>query len=220
LNAVGGVGYVDLTWSAPASDGGAPVTGYNVYRSQTSGTYGPVPLATATIRSYEDSAVTNGQKYYYTIKAVNAAGEGANSSETSATPHELGQAPGKVTNLVAAWSVGHVTLTWTAPVDGGSSLLGYAIFRSQQASTPGSGDVPLHELGPGSTTYLDDSAVSGQNYYYWVGAWNDVGSGTLSDAASTAPPTSSGLDVVLIALIAVAVLAVVGVVALLLLRKR
>jgi hypothetical protein len=220
LNAVGGVGYVDLTWSAPTDDGGAPVTGYKVYRSQTSGSYGSSPIATVTIGSYEDSAVTNGQKYYYTIKAVNAAGEGPNSSETSATPHELGQAPGKVTNLNAAWSGTYVTLTWTAPADGGSPLLGYIIFRSQQAGTPGPGDVPLHELGPGNTTYLDYSAVSNQNYYYWVGAWNDVGSGALSDAASTAPPSSGGLDIVLVAVISVVVIAMVAVAVLFLLRKR
>jgi len=74
-----------LRWTnAPAS----PTT-YNVKRSRTNG--GPyAPLATGvtegvTATTYTDSAVTNGGTYYYVVSAVNAFGEGPNSSQVTVT---------------------------------------------------------------------------------------------------------------------------------------
>jgi hypothetical protein len=87
LTATPGDGYVALTWNAPGSDGGSPITGYTVYRGNTSGG-GAALAALGNLLAYNDTTVTNGQTYFYTVTASNAAGEGAASAETMATPVE------------------------------------------------------------------------------------------------------------------------------------
>ena len=60
--------------------------GYNVYRSETPGSYG-VPLAFVTESTYVDSTVVNGTTYYYVVTALDQAlNESDNSNEASATP--------------------------------------------------------------------------------------------------------------------------------------
>src|SRR5207253_2065039 len=74
LGAVAGDATVALAWSPPSSDGGSAITNYKVYRGTISGQLSL--LATLpNVLSYTDSAVTNGQTYYYKVTAVNAVGE-------------------------------------------------------------------------------------------------------------------------------------------------
>src|SRR5437870_942743 len=85
LAATGGNAQVTLTWQAPASDGGSPLTNYKIYRGTSSN--GETLLATiGNVLTYTDTAVTNGVAYYYQVSAVNAAGEGPRSNEASAAP--------------------------------------------------------------------------------------------------------------------------------------
>jgi hypothetical protein len=74
---------VALTWTASTSSG---VTGYNAYRSSTSGgPYSKINSALISGTSYTDSSVTAGQTYYYVATAVANGVESGYSSETSAT---------------------------------------------------------------------------------------------------------------------------------------
>jgi len=81
-----GDGSVNLTWSAPSSNGGATITGYAVYRTFTSGTEAAPPLANTGALTYTDTGLTNGTTYYYKVAAINSAGTGTLSNEVSATP--------------------------------------------------------------------------------------------------------------------------------------
>ena len=64
LTASGGNGSVGLSWSVPASNGGSPVTGYNIYRSTSPGGEGTTAIQTGvTTTSFTDSSVTNGTTY-------------------------------------------------------------------------------------------------------------------------------------------------------------
>jgi len=80
--ATAGSGSVSLMWTASTS---ATVTGYNVYRSATTGgPYTQIASAVATT-SYTDPALPNGT-YYYVVTAVDAsANESAKSNEAFAT---------------------------------------------------------------------------------------------------------------------------------------
>jgi titin len=76
-------GGVALTWAAPASNGGTPVTGYRIYRGTTSG--GEALLATVgNVTAYTDATAPNGKTSTYQVAAVNAIGTGARSNELSA----------------------------------------------------------------------------------------------------------------------------------------
>jgi hypothetical protein len=86
LQATGGNGQVSLSWSAPSSNGGAPITGYTIYKSTVQGQEIKSVTLPSTSNSYTDSSVTNGQAYYYTITATNTAGESSQSNEATATP--------------------------------------------------------------------------------------------------------------------------------------
>src|SRR5437016_9019235 len=85
LAATGGNAQVTLTWQAPASDGGSPITNYKIYRGTSSN--GETLKATiGNVLTYTDTSVTNGVTYYYQVSAMNGAGEGPRSNEASATP--------------------------------------------------------------------------------------------------------------------------------------
>jgi hypothetical protein len=89
-HAFSGVNSVQLLWSA-ASNGGAAISAYRIYRgTQPGGENLVTPVATVgNILSYTDSTASFGFTYYYKVSAVNAVGEGALSGEKSARPAPL-----------------------------------------------------------------------------------------------------------------------------------
>jgi hypothetical protein len=76
-------GGVMLTWSAPADQGTAPVTGYRVYRSAAPGLE-TFLVAVGNTTHYSDEGLASGATYYYKVTAVNAVGESPKSNEDSA----------------------------------------------------------------------------------------------------------------------------------------
>lgn len=80
LTATAGKKKVTLSWTAAAG-----ATSYNIKRATTNG--GPYTVVASGITStaYTNTGLTSGVTYYYVVSAVNAAGEGANSNQASAT---------------------------------------------------------------------------------------------------------------------------------------
>jgi predicted phage tail protein len=87
LTAAEGDTRVDLSWTAPASDGGSPVTSYNVYWATVPGFQSSALVTRTTGTSTTVTGLTSGMTYYFRVAAVNAAGnESPFSAEVPARP--------------------------------------------------------------------------------------------------------------------------------------
>jgi len=80
VTATAGNGQITLSWAAPLSDGGSPITGYSIQV----GSGNPI-LLPATQTSTTISGLTNGTQYSITVAAVNALGTG-DAATVYATP--------------------------------------------------------------------------------------------------------------------------------------
>src|SRR3954451_12280572 len=71
---------ISLSWKAPSTDGGSPVTGYRIYRGTASGSESFLVSVGLTTTSFTDASVAHKIRYYYRLTAVNGVGEGASAS--------------------------------------------------------------------------------------------------------------------------------------------
>jgi fibronectin type 3 domain-containing protein len=177
-SATAGSATVALAWSAPSNNGGSAISGYRVYRGTSSGSESLLTTL-GNVTSWTDTGLTNGTAYYYTVTAVNAAGESATSNERSATPASA-TVPGAPV-LVSVSSGRHgVSLTWNAPTsNGGSPITGYRVYRS----TMSGGETLIATLG--NVTSWVDTTSQGGTVYYEVTAVNAVGESARSNELST-----------------------------------
>jgi len=73
-----------LNWIAPSDNGGLNVTGYSIYKGNSSGA--ETKLASiGNVLSYVDTQVLNGQNYFYAVTANNSLGESSKSGEVNMT---------------------------------------------------------------------------------------------------------------------------------------
>jgi YHS domain-containing protein len=197
LSATRGNTTVALSWRAPSSNGGSAITGYNVYEGTTSGGESTVAVNTSPVTgpSYTANGLTNGTTYYFTVKAVNAAGSSAASNQASATPATV---PGAPTGLSATRGNTTVALKWTAPTsNGGSPVTGYYVYLGTKSG--GESTTPLNFTPLTTTSCTVGGLSNGTTYYFTVKAVNAVGVSAASNEASattpaTAPAAPTGLS--------------------------
>ncbi|MFH0815276.1 MAG: fibronectin type III domain-containing protein [Methanobacteriota archaeon] len=178
LQTVGSPSRVSLTWSPPADDGGSAVIGYKVYRGTQSGS--PSLLAAlGAVVSYDDAAVTADSSYYYSVSAVNGAGEGAQSGEAHASTLSGTTLPSAPRDLAALSTNGTVALSWSAPLSNGNTLIDhYSVYRGAS-----SGERAWLADVAGIPGYADAAVTAGRTYYYTVTATNAAGESPTSGEA-------------------------------------
>jgi hypothetical protein len=89
---------VSLAWTAPAVDGGSPITDYVIEYKLTSGSswtqIGHTPsVATSIVVNNLNAGLVNGTSYDFKVSAVNAVGAGSASNIVTATPATIPGAP-------------------------------------------------------------------------------------------------------------------------------
>ncbi len=175
-----GDGQITVSWLAPSGYAGPAVDKYAVQQSLT-GTSGWTTIGSPTTRSYTAGGLVNGTKYYFRIRAHNAAGWGPYSPVVSAIPVGV---PGAPRNLTATVANSKVTLKWTAPSnDGGKPIDHYEIYRADSANGP--------QTFAGTTQqneYVYNGSL-GKTYYFKVYAHNALGYGPASTVSATIPAT-------------------------------
>jgi titin len=184
LTVTPGNGTVKLAWLAPSSTGGRPINKYAVQRSTS--VAGPwKTIASPTTRSYTATGVTNGSKYYFRVRAHNAAGWGPASTVVSAVPRTVPSSPDLQTVTPGN---GQVTLAWAAPVsNGGAAIDKYAVQRATGVAGPWT--------NVGYPTTLDGTATgltNGTKYLFRILAHNAAGWSPTSAVHAATPRTLPG----------------------------
>jgi len=72
--------YVDLSWKAPADNGGSPLTNYTLYKSTDPSTMSYWGNVTGNITAYHDYNVEAGDTYFYQVTVWNDANESTSSN--------------------------------------------------------------------------------------------------------------------------------------------
>ena len=184
LSATPGNTQITLDWAVPAYIGGSPITGYVIQHKESTNSWPGISVILGNITSTVITGLTNGIQYDFRINATNAAGTGASSGITSATPLNV---PGVPTDLVATPGNTQVTLSWIAPFDdGGSAITDYVIEYSVDAGTSWNTFVDGTVTATSTTV---TGLTNGQAYQFRVSATNTVGTGVSSDTVDATPKT-------------------------------
>ena len=181
-----GDGSLTVSWSAP-SNGGSAITGYDLRYIETTyvgcGDCGVSPTTlTTTSRRVTISRLTNGTSYTVSVRARNSVGSGLWSSNAAGTPVASATVPGKVGRPSVSVGDGSLTVSWSAPSNGGSAITGYDVRARSQDGT--------HEVTrgtSGTTSVTVTRLTNDKSYNVFVRARNSVGSGSWSDSASGTP---------------------------------
>ena len=197
----GTLGAVDVTWAAPANDGGQPVTGYVLERSTDGGTTWPTSFSLGTSLSYPDTTCGAGVSCTYRASAVNLIGTGPASNTDAATGTNLSP-PQSLTATTSTTTLGAVDLAWLYPAnDFGYPILGYEFrykvgagaFSAWASTGSGTGLSFTHACGQDNTCTYE---VRGYNLIGTSAASNQAGAMGLTDHTAptvtvTAPAPSS-----------------------------
>lgn len=154
-------------------------TGYRVFTSVTSASYGTeVATVSGSVYSYTVTGLTNGQTYYFAVKAIKSGTDSDASNKVSAIPVTVPAAP---TNVTAVADDGQGTVTFTTPTDNGGSV----ITRYEVTVSPGNWIVT------GTSSPIVITGLSnGTSYTFTVRAVSSVGSSAPSAESNAVVPSS------------------------------
>ncbi|MCC5952625.1 MAG: S-layer homology domain-containing protein [Acidimicrobiia bacterium] len=170
----------EVSWNAPASDGGSPITSYTATAAPGGATCTTDGHLTCTI-----GGLTNGETYTVTVTATNAVTSGPPSAPSA--PVELPLlAPQAPHGVQAVAGNAEVTVTWAAPdSDGGSPITSYTATAAPGGATC---------TTDGALTCTIGGLTNGETYTVTVTATNAVGTGAPSPPSPAVTPVASSCE--------------------------
>ena len=174
--ATAGNAQATVTFTAPASNGGSPITSYTVTSSPGNLT------ASGTVSPLTVSGLVNGTGYTFTVRAVNGIGTGAASAASnSVTPSAPATVPGAPVIGTATAGNAQATVTFTPPAsNGGSAITSYTVTANPGGRTASGTGSPLTVTG----------LTNGTAYTFSVRATNVAGMGGASAASNSVTPSA------------------------------
>ena len=162
---------INLSWSAPASNGGAAITSYTLKRGGTT-------IYTGPNTSFNNTGLSFATGYSYTVLATNSVGDGPTASASAVTLVNVPSAPTSFS--ASAVSSTQINLSWGAPSsNGGGAVTSYTLTRNGSVIYTGAG-----------TSFGDGGLSPATGYSYTVLATNSVGNGPTASASAS---TSAGV---------------------------
>ncbi|MBI0581403.1 MAG: fibronectin type III domain-containing protein [Methanomassiliicoccales archaeon] len=176
-----------VTWEAPLSTGGAPLTHYIFsvshkisyqYYPYYTWTYDVYATVGPEVTSYVVDSLVRGGSYSVRVEAYNAVGY----SYTYVLTVPPATTPGAPTNLRAVPSYDQVSVYWDASSGGGTSVLGYYVKYGTSPT-----DLPTN-VSAGTNQYSQISGLTvGVDYYFSVQSYNSLGWSPESPVISATP---------------------------------
>jgi len=165
-----------LSWTMPASDGGAPISSYVVIARPGSERVSVQGDATSAVVT----GLTDGRSYTLSVAARNSVGIGPSAMAEAVTPDPtVPEPPASIETTVP--SNGRVAVSWTAPANnGGSALTEYVV-----SVTPGG---QMVHVAAGANSTMVSSLSTAIAYRFAVRAGNVQGT---SQPANSQPITPS-----------------------------
>ena len=185
LEAESGNGWVRLTWTAPVSGGGRPITHYEYEQD------GVWETTESKDTTYTVRGLTNDQTYTFRVQAANAVGASRPSNYVMAASRSGGDGamPTAPRNLLAEAGDTQVTLRWTEPAsDGGNTINGYE-YQQKEGNAEFGSWTDITGAGANTTEHTVTGLTNGASYTFRVLAKNPRGAGPASNDASAVPGT-------------------------------
>ena len=179
LNARPGDAEVALAWDDP---GDPAITGWQ-YAVRTTGGFGEwtdIPGSDAATTAYTATALENGVRHVFKLRAVNEYGGGAESGEVSATPLAV---PAKPTGFTATPGDGRVSLQWSDP--GNATITGWQYALKTTGNYGAWTDIA--GSGAATTDHTVTGLDNGTAHGFKLRALNASGNGAESDEVAATP---------------------------------
>ena len=192
-----------LTWSAPASNGGSAVTGYE-YTSDADAatpTWTDVPDGSdsgtdrADETEYTVTLLDNNTAYAFAVRAENTNGPGGATPTVRATPVPPGT-PQRPVGLTANPGHQEVRLTWSRPVNPNHPVTSYQYRQSTNGGTTWSPDwTAITDSDADTTSHTVGNLANDTPYTFELRALKDSTAGPSARAQAT--PSQAAADEVI-----------------------
>ena len=184
LTVTAGKEAVALTWSAPVSDGGSPITDYVIrFKGINASAWSTFDDGVSTRNTAVVTGLASGTAYVFKVIAVNVRGFGEESTQSAAsTPFSVPSAP---SILQVTPGNGQVPLEWVPPAsDGSATITDYQVSYSVNAGATWSPAVSMGRTLSGTVAGL----INGVGYVFRVVAINAAGGGPHSASSAAVIP--------------------------------